>query len=169
MIDSRIRSFFFIMALAMPGLLISSKPLEAAITLNVDATQAADKIIRTQEVIPVRPGPLTLYYPKWIPGEHEPSGPVGNVTGLKFTANGKTIPWRRDLLDVFTFHVDVPEGADSLEADFEYMEPAGGPFTGGASATDKLVIISWNQDVLYPAGSPSNQITFHPTLRIPEG
>jgi predicted metalloprotease with PDZ domain len=165
----RLRFSFLLWALVISGVLLSSAPLKAAITLTVDATQAADKIIRTREVIPVSPGPLTLYYPKWIPGEHEPSGPVGNVAGLKFTAGGKTIPWRRDLLDVFTFHVDVPEGAESLEADFEYLEPTGGPFSGGASATDKLVIISWNQDLLYPAGSPSNQITFNPTLRLPEG
>ena len=140
-----------------------------AITLAVDATQAPDKILSTREVMPVKPGPLTLYYPKWIPGEHEPSGPVGNVAGLKFTANGKTIPWRRDLLDVFTFHVDVPDGVASLEATFEYIEPSSGGFTFGASATDKLVIVSWNQNLLYPAGIPATGITLHPTLRLPDG
>jgi predicted metalloprotease with PDZ domain len=140
-----------------------------AITLAVDATQAPDKILRTREVLPAKPGQLKLYYPKWIPGEHEPSGPVGNIAGLKFTANGKTIPWRRDLLDVFTFHLDVPEGADRLEATFEYLEPTGGGFSAGASATDKLVIVSWNQNLLYPAGIPAAHITFHPILRLPDG
>jgi predicted metalloprotease with PDZ domain len=157
------------LALLLPGVMLSSPSLQAAITLTVDATQAPDKIIRTREVIPVKPGPLTLFYPKWIPGEHEPSGPVGNVAGLKFSANGKSIPWRRDLLDVFTFHVDVPAGANSLEAAFEYLEPTGGPFSGGASATDKLVIISWNQNLLYPAGEPASAITFNPILRVPQG
>src|SRR5579862_5804516 len=151
---SRLKFSLLLMGLIVPGAMLLSTPLNGAIKLTVDATQAPDKIIRTREVIPVKAGPLTLYYPKWIPGEHEPSGPVGNVAGLKFTANGKTIPWRRDLLDVFTLHVDVPAGADSLEATFEYLEPTGGPYSGGASATDKLVIISWNQDVLYPAGVP---------------
>jgi len=169
MIFPRLRSSLFLMALVLPGALLSSAPLKAAITLTVDATQAPDKTIRTREVIPVKPGPLTLYYPKWIPGEHEPSGPVGNVAGLKFTANGKIIPWRRDLLDVFTFHVDVPAGVENLEAMFEYLEPSGGPFTGGASATDKLVIISWNQNLIYPAGEPGSAITFNPTLRVPVG
>jgi predicted metalloprotease with PDZ domain len=140
-----------------------------AITLTVDATQAPQKIIRTRMVMPAKPGPLTFYYPKWIPGEHGPAGPVGNVAGLKFTANGKTIPWRRDLLDVFTFHIDVPAGANSVEATFEYLEPTAGAFSGGASATDKLVVISWNQDVLYPAGFHADQITFRPTLRLPDG
>ena len=166
---NRLNVLLSLMGLIVPCALLSSTPLNGAITLTVDATQAPDKIIRTREVIPVKAGPLTLFYPKWIPGEHEPSGPVGNVAGLKFTANGKTIPWRRDLLDVFTLHVDVPAGADNLEATFEYLEPTGGPYSGGASATDKLVIISWNQNVLYPAGMPSSHITFNPKLRVPEG
>lgn len=139
------------------------------ITLAVDATQAPEKVIRARMVMPTRAGPLTLYYPKWIPGEHEPSGPIGNVAGLKFTAKGKTIPWRRDLLDVFTFHLDVPEGAGTLEAEFEYLEPTTGGFSAGASATDKLLVLSWNQDLLYPAGSHADQITFKPSLRLPKG
>ena len=94
------------------------------IMLTVDATQAPEKILHTRMVMPVKPGPLTLYYPKWIPGEHSPAGPIGSVAGLKFMANGKAIGWRRDLLDVFTFHLDVPEGVDSLEAGFDYIEPA---------------------------------------------
>jgi len=137
------------------------------ISLTVDATQAPEKIVRTHMVMPVKPGPLTLYYPKWIPGEHEPSGPVSNVAGLKFSANGKSIPWRRDLLDGFTFHLDVPSGVDHLDIAFDYLEPSSGMFSGGGSATDKLVIISWNQDVLYPAAISAERIIFKPTLRLP--
>ena len=123
------------------------------ISLTVDATLASEKIVRTRESIPAKPGPLTLYNPKWIPGEHGPDGPIGNLTGLKFTANGKTIPWRRDLLDNFTFHIDVPAGADHLDVAFDYLEPGSGGFaTSAASATDKLLVIEWNQNVLYPAG-----------------
>ena len=137
-----------------------------AIVLTLDATQASEKILHTRMVMPVKPGPLTLYYPKWIPGQHDPSGPVGSVAGLKFMADGKVIPWRRDLLDVFNFHLQVPEGAQSLEATFDYIE-SGGAF--GGSATDKLLIVSWNQNVLYPAGVPAAKIIYHPTLRLPEG
>jgi len=140
------------------------------IAVTVDATETPQKLIRTKEIIPVAPGPLTLYYPKWIPGEHGPDGPINNVTGLKFTANGNTIPWTRDLLDVFTFHVDVPAGVTQLEADFDYIEPSGGGFaTSALSATDKLIVIEWNQNVLYPAGRPATEIQFHPTLVLPEG
>jgi len=113
---------------------------------------------------------LTLYYPKWIPGEHGPNGPIANVTGLKFSADGKTIPWQRDLLDNFTFHVDVPEGVDRLDADFDYIEPtASGAYTAGASATAKLEVISWNQNVLYPAGTPADELTYEAKLILPEG
>jgi predicted metalloprotease with PDZ domain len=139
------------------------------ISLTVDATHAPEKIVRTHMVIPVKPGPVTLYYPKWIPGEHTPSGPVANMAGLTFTANGKALPWRRDLLDGFTFHVDVPAGVDRLEAAFDYIEPSSGAFSGGGSATDKLVIISWNQNVLNPAWIRAEDTIIKPTLRLPSG
>lgn len=140
------------------------------IRVSVDATQVPLGLVKTHEVLPVHAGPLTLYYPKWIPGEHGPDGPISNVTGLKFTANGKEIPWERDTLDVFTFHVNVPDGATRLDADFDYLEPeAGGFATGAASSTDKLVVISWNQNVLYFAGPPINQQTFEASLKLPAG
>ncbi len=132
------------------------------ITLHVDATQAPLKIIHTRMTLPLTPQQaghrLTLYYPKWIPGEHAPSGPIVNMVGLKITAPGSStlIPWRRDLLDMFTYHVDVPQGVSALEVSFDYIEPAAeSGFSAGASATDKLVVLSWNQNVLYPAGVPA--------------
>ena len=139
------------------------------ISLTIDATQAPEKIVRTTMAIPVAPGPLTLYYPKWIPGEHAASGPIANVTGLKFTGNGKTIDWRRDTKDAFTFHVDVPEGVRRLDVAFDYLEPAAGAFTGGSSATAKLVVISWNQNLLYPAGTRAQELTYNVKLVLPSG
>ncbi|MFZ0639172.1 MAG: hypothetical protein WA020_03550 [Candidatus Acidiferrales bacterium] len=143
---------------------------DGTIQLTVDATQVPLGLVKTHMVMPVQPGPLTLYYPKWIPGEHGPDGPISNVAGLYFHADGKLIPWQRDKLDVFTFHVDVPEGATRLEVDFDYLEPqAGGFASGAASSTDKLVVISWNQNVLYPAGKPANEIMYRPRLKMPNG
>ncbi|HEV2176914.1 MAG TPA: M61 family peptidase [Terriglobia bacterium] len=165
---ARFRSLILLVALALTSISALAQT-GTTMTLEVDATQAPMKVLRTREVIPVKPGAVTLYYPKWIPGEHEPDGPIANLTGLKFTAGGKTIPWRRDLLDVFTFHVDVPEGVDRLDVAFDYIEPSGGPYSGGASATDKLVVLSWNQNVLYPAGVKAQEITCQPTLKLPEG
>jgi predicted metalloprotease with PDZ domain len=140
------------------------------IRLEVDASHAPQKILHGHEQIPVRPGPLVLYYAKWIPGEHMPDGPIGNLAGLRFTANGKTIPWRRDLVNMFAFHLDIPAGVESLDADFDFLLSA--PTTGysaGASATAYLNVLSWNQVLLYPQGYAADQLTFVPSLRIPDG
>ena len=133
------------------------------ITLTVDTTNSPEKILHVRESIPVAPGPLTIYYPKWIPGEHGPDGPITSLTGLHFTAAGKEVPWQRDLLDVYTFHVDVPQGASKLDAAYDYIEPA------GFSATDKLLVLEWNEVALYPAGTPSAQLTYNATLVHPDG
>ncbi len=139
------------------------------INLTVDATRAPLKILHATLQMPARPGPLTLYYPKWIPGLHEPAGPVANVTGLKFSANAQTIPWRRDLLDVYTFHVDVPLGASQLDISFDYLEPSGGGGPAAGSTTDKLLVLNWNQVLLYPSGTPAAQIKFKSKLLLPAG
>jgi len=133
------------------------------VQLTVDASHAAQKILHVRMEMAVQPGPLILYYPKWIPGQHAPEGPIQYLTGLKFEAEGKTIPWRRDLLDVFTFHVDVPAGATRLEAAYDYIEPE------GRSATDKLLDLSWNEVALYPAGTPVRQLMYQARLVLPEG
>ena len=133
------------------------------ISLTVDATKTPQKLLHAHLVLPVQPGPLTLYYPKWIPGEHSPSGPIASLTGLKFEGNGKFIPWKRDLLDTFTFHLDIPAGVSQLDATYDYIEPEGG------SATDKLLILEWNEVALYPAGTPAQKLTYDAKLILPEG
>src|SRR5271154_7483403 len=106
------------------------------IRLLVDASQAPQKILHVHMEIPVAAGPLTLYYPEWIPGEHMPDGPIIQVAGMKFSGGGKTISWRRDLVEMFSIHVDVPAGVSLLEADFDFLlsGPATG-FSAGAAAT----------------------------------
>jgi predicted metalloprotease with PDZ domain len=133
------------------------------ISLTVDATKTPQKLLHAHLVLPVQPGPLTLYYPKWIPGEHGPSGPIASLTGLKFEGNGKVIPWKRDLLDTFTFHLDIPAGVSQLDATYDYIEPEGG------SATDKLLILEWNEVALYPAGTPAQKLMYDAKLILPEG
>ena len=141
------------------------------ISLAVDASEAPRKIFHAQLKIPASPGTLTLYYPKWIPGEHGPTGPVEDLAGLKFTANGQTLKWRRDLLDGWTIHVEVPAGASSVDASLDFISPAGpgGIYTGGASATDKMTVVSWNTMLIYPAGSTSDDLTYEASLRLPAG
>jgi predicted metalloprotease with PDZ domain len=140
------------------------------IRLTVDATQAPQKILHAHMQIPVQPGPLTLFYPEWIPGEHMPDGPIINVAGMKFTAGNQAIPWRRDLVEMFSIHLDVPAGVNSLEADLDFLlsAPAGG-FSAGASATASLDVLSWNQVLLYPQGSPAKDIPFVASLKLPAG
>jgi predicted metalloprotease with PDZ domain len=141
------------------------------VTLSVDATSAPRKIFHATLHFPATSGDLTLYYPKWIPGEHAPDGPVIDLAGLKFFANGKPLKWRRDLLDGFTIHVEVPAGVSEVEGQLDFLSPATyeGGFSAGSSATDKLAIISWNQVLLYPKGYKADDINFSVSLKIPEG
>src|ERR1700756_41659 len=141
------------------------------ISLAVDATEAPRKILHARLRIPATPGTLTLYYPKWLPGEHAPTGPVVDLAGLKFSASGKPLKWRRDLLDGWTINVEVPTGENEVLADLDYLEPATleEGFSSGSSATDKLLVLSWNQVLLYPKGWKAEDITFSAALKIPDG
>jgi predicted metalloprotease with PDZ domain len=141
------------------------------VTLSVNASDAPRKMIHSQMHIPAKPGTLTLYYPKWIPGEHGPTGPITDLTGLKFTAGGKTLKWRRDLLDGFTFHVEVPEGENEVIANLDYASPATfeAGYSAGLSATEKLYILNWNAVLLYPAGYGTDQLAYSASLRLPAG
>ena len=156
------------MLLASASLFAANAP---TITLLVDASAAPRKLIHAQMRIPATPGTLTLYYPKWIPGEHGPTGPVQDLTGLKFTGSGKPLKWRRDLLDGWTFHVEVPAGVSEVTADLDYASPATlqGGYGSGSAATEKLYIVNWNPLLLYPAGWTSDQLTYSASLKIPSG
>ncbi len=149
---------------------LSSSSSSQATRLTVDATHAPQKILHAQLQIPVSSGPLTLVYPKWIPGEHGPTGPVVDLTGLEFSANGQRLTWRRDLTDMYTFHLTVPQGVSTLEAKLDAVLPAPPEgFSSGASATSNLDVLSWNQLVLYQPGRNTDEIAFSATLRIPQG
>jgi predicted metalloprotease with PDZ domain len=151
--------------------LFAALALQAApITLRVDATGVPSNVYHAHLTIPVTAGPLTLYYPKWIPGEHGPTGPINGLTGLRFTANGKSVTWQRDLVDMFALNLEVPAGATSLDADLDYIAPASGAnFTAGASTSPRLGVLSWNTVLLYPKGSASDLLSYSASLRIPAG
>jgi len=142
-----------------------------SISLSVDATDAPRKMFHAHLTIPASPGTLTVYYPKWIPGEHGPTGPIEELTGVHFTGNGQMLKWRRDLVDGWTFHVEVPQGVSQVDAALDYMSPTGreGLYTGAQSTTDKLTLIIWNTLLLYPAGWTSDELTYEATLRLPSG
>jgi predicted metalloprotease with PDZ domain len=141
------------------------------ITLDVDLSDPAQRIFRVHERIPVSPGAVTLYYPKWIPGEHSPSGTIDGVAGLVATSeSGQRIEWRRDLEDMFTLHFTVPAGVQTMVLDFELLSPGpGGEFGQSASATGRIEDLEWNQVLFYPSGYAAHNILFKPTIRLPKG
>ncbi len=142
----------------------------AEMKLRVDATDASRHILHASMNIPAKSGPMTLLYPEWIPGEHGPTGPVVDLVGLKITAGGKPISWKRDAVNMYAFHVTVPEGVSALDVVFDFITPpeASG-FTSGASATSELAVLNWNQVLLYPEGVPSDQMRLQANLKVPNG
>jgi predicted metalloprotease with PDZ domain len=149
---------------------LSDQPYPGTIALQVDLTDAARKIFRVSETIPVQAGKLDLSYPKWIPGEHSPSGPIEGVTGLTLSAGGKRLPWRRDLVDMYTIHVDVPAGVSSLELAFQFLSPTGGgAFGTSVSATSKIVDLEWNQVLFYPGNHRASDVRVEPSVRLSSG
>jgi predicted metalloprotease with PDZ domain len=149
---------------------VSAHRYPGDVTLDVDLSNPTQRIFRVHERIPVSPGALTLYYPKWIPGEHSPSGTIDSVAGLVATSDsGQRIEWRRDLEDMFTLHFTVPAGVKSLVLEFALLSPGpGGEFGQSASATDRIEDLEWNQVLFYPAGYAAHNITFRPSIRIPK-
>ncbi|HTB15356.1 MAG TPA: hypothetical protein VK752_27485 [Bryobacteraceae bacterium] len=140
------------------------------IKLRVDATDAPRHLLHGSMNIQVKPGPMTLLYPEWIPGEHGPTGPVVDLVGLKVTAAGKPLSWTRDAVNMYAFHITVPEGVSSLDLIYDFITPpeAAG-FTSGASATTELAVLNWNQMLLYPEGIPADQIRLQANLKVPNG
>src|SRR5271154_2416075 len=142
----------------------------APITLSVDLTDAPRKILHATEVMPVTAGPLTVVYPKWIPGEHGPTGPIENMAGFLITANGQPIQWVRDNVDMFAYHLTVPQGVTRLEMKIDFLataSPAG--FSAGASTSENLALLSWNTLLVYPDGTNASDVMFTPSVTVPEG
>ncbi len=156
-------------AVALAAVCPAAAAAASPITLSVDATEAPRKIFHAHLVIPAAPGALTLYYPKWIPGEHGPTGPIASLAGVKMTAAGKPLDWRRDPLEMYAFQVDVPADATAVEVDLDYLAPASGGVTAGASATANLAVLSWNTVLLYPNAAGGDAQTFAARLMLPAG
>ncbi|HVN41661.1 MAG TPA: PDZ domain-containing protein [Steroidobacteraceae bacterium] len=158
-------------ALALAGLAFATIPaLGADLTVQLDARRVAERRVHTDLTLQVEPGPLTLVYPKWIPGEHEPSGPIETMIGLKIRAGNQTLPWQRNPIDNFSITLTVPQGASELEISLDSglpIDKAG--FSAGPTATEALAVISWNQFVMLPKGSDADAITAHATLLVPSG
>jgi predicted metalloprotease with PDZ domain len=140
----------------------------------VDAREAPRGIMSAHLVLPVTEGPLTLVYPKWLPGRHSPAGPATSLSGPRFTVDGRTLPWRRDPVDLFAFHLEIPKGAAQLGVDLEILTSIApdGVVQGletPRTATESLLILEWNQLVLYPAGAHTDELSYQASVRLPSG
>jgi len=146
----------------------ATRPIELA----VDATDAPRGIFHSRLVIPAAPGALTLAYPKWVQGEHAPSGPVMQVAGFTVKAGGRILAWRRDPLDMFLVRVEVPAGASEVEATLDYLSPPesfGGDYGETPNATPHLLVVDWHDLLVYPLGAAAAEIPVRATLRLPAG
>ncbi len=142
----------------------------APITLSVDLTDAPRKLLHAIEVMPVTPGPLTVVYPKWIPGEHGPTGPIENMAGFFITANGQPVTWERDKVDMFAYHLTVPQGATSIEMKIDFLASSAlSGFSSGGSTSENLALLSWNTILVYPADTDASNVMFTPAIIVPAG
>jgi len=150
------------------------------IRLDVDATDAPRRLIHIKMNVPISvtapvatptgSRAVTLLYPQWIPGEHGPTGPIVDVVRFKTSAHGENIPWRRDARNLYSFTMNVPPGATSLDVEFDFISaPDAAGFSSGASMTTELAVLSWNQFLLYPQGPSPDQIRVQANLRLPTG
>ena len=159
------RTFLLLALLCLPGF-----GATGPIQLTVDATDAPRRIFHARMLVPTVAGPLRLAYPKWIPGEHAPTGPVADLAGLRITAAGKRLDWRRDPVDMFVIVVDVPTGVSAVEVVFDLLSPPDSPgFSSGASATTEMAVLSWNQVLLYPQGHTADAVEFQAKIKVPAG
>src|SRR5215471_4211802 len=157
-----VRKFF------VAGLVLLPLCAQNAVRLSVDATDAPRRIFHVKMTMPAKEGPMTLLYPQWIPGEHGPTGPIQNLVGLRITSGGRSISWRRDSVNLYAFHIEVPAGASSLDVSFDFISPPeSGGFSSGSSATSELAVLNWNQLVLYPQGAAADTLDFQASLRVP--
>jgi len=131
------------------------------IQITADLTEGPRKLYHAEVDIPVTPGPITLTTPKWIPGNHRPTGPVDDITGVVFTANGTVLAWRRDNVNLYQFHVTVPKGVKTLHAHLDCIVTS--------RASQKMAVLEWEKLLLYPEGTPVKDILVEPSVTVPTG
>ena len=160
----------FLRSLILVAAVCASGAAQTPVRLRVDASDVTRRVIHVQMTMPVKPGPFSLLYPEWIPGEHGPTGPVVNLVGLRITAGGTVVPWRRDSVNMYEFQVDVPAGVSSLDVAFDFLAAAESEgFSSGGSTTSELAVLSWNQLLLYPKGANEDSLQYQATLKTPQG
>ncbi|MGI8554850.1 MAG: M61 family peptidase, partial [Pyrinomonadaceae bacterium] len=151
----------FIFLFALLAIQVSFALAQSSINLSVDATDAARNVLHTRETMTVNAGKFTLYFPKWIPGEHAPTGPLNDMVNLFFTADSKPLAWQRDDVDMFAFHLTIPAGVKQIEVAFDDVsQPA-------TIASANLSRIKWNRLLLYPEGAKADNVQVTASLKLP--
>ncbi len=150
------RRLAFFLICVTPFALAQKPPIQ----ITADLTEAPRKLYHAEIDIPVTPGPLALITPKWIPGHHSPGNTLADITGVVFTANGKTLPWRRDDVDLYEYHLTVPAGVSSIHAHLDCIT---------TNVTPNVAVLEWERLMLYPAGVPVRDIPIQPSVIVPAG
>ncbi len=155
------RSLALVVAGAFASLSLPVFAQKPPIQMVADLTDVPRKLFHAEVEIPVTAGDVTLTTPKWIPGNHRPTGPVDDITGVVFTANGQKLVWRRDDEDLYEFHVTVPKGVTMLHAHLDCIATA--------RLSQKMAVLEWEKLLLYPAHIPVKEIAIQPSLVVPAG
>jgi predicted metalloprotease with PDZ domain len=166
-----VAGLFFAAALSLAGPGAQAQP-NAPATVLVDLRQARQELFHAAMDIPVKPGPMVLVYPRWIPGDHNPSGPIENLAGLEFSVNGVTLPWTRDPKELDAFKIVVPTGATRLSIKLDFLAApsivkAINPASNATS--DTLAILRWHTVLLYPKGVKVGSYNIQPSVELPAG
>jgi predicted metalloprotease with PDZ domain len=160
----------FIVLLALASLVSGSPRLfSQSIRLHVDLTDAPRNIYHARLNIPAKPGAVTLVFPKWIPGNHRPSGPLAALTGIHMEVAGKPVIWQRDDVDMYAFHVVVPDTGKQLDVSLDAITSSDSAGGDGPAASSNLLDLNWNAVVLYPQGADSDAVEFVPSVKLPPG
>jgi predicted metalloprotease with PDZ domain len=164
------RPFLIVFFVFFPATVSSTAQETQPTLVDLDVTQAAIGLLHAHFVFPASPGPMDIAYPKWIPGEHAPTGPINQIVRMIFSANGKQLPWRRDGIEPYLFHVDVPAGVGRIEADLDFAcEIGAGGFTPAICSSQNQLVLNWNLIALYVANVPIGRNMFVATVHLPKG
>lgn len=131
------------------------------IKITVDLSEAPRHLYHAEIDLPVKPGPVTLLTPEWIPGNHAPSGEANAITGVIFTADGKTLTWRRDDVNLYEFHLEIPAGVTSVHAHLDAIVTS--------RVSKQMACLEWERLMLYPARIPVKDIAIEPSITTPAG
>ncbi len=160
-VPSRFSPLVFVSAFALPFALAVPLAAQQPIRITADLTEAPRKLYHAEIDLPVKAGENSFTTPEWIPGNHRPTGPVEDITGVVFSIDGKPIPWRRDDVDLYEFHVNVPEGVTTLHAHLDCIVLS--------RADDKMAVLEWEKLLLYPSHVPVKNIPVQPSVTVPAG